>query len=287
MMSWVYCFDNDGLIDSETTSNCFNYDCLSNSKASSGNKSLQPRQLFWEFELESCEHTKRNLPSIVGLDDGGDNISVLTAEVVLDSYNSSHVEFVLEPCALEEAIRANCFRTEAANSPQKDTRWTGLHQSVMGLDCLPLCAEKYGTCCCPCVAMSHLSSPDYQQDIRKALYLIGELGGHEMADQFLLSMLVEEEVTSNVARVAFAIPGLFHDGDDFGCRKFLLCRQQFRNLFGLTEDKVSELEATKLKRKLLGSMHTDMPFQWSPFFTSYKVGARTYNCSCDSDDACY
>ena len=73
-----------------------------------------------------------------------------------------HNEFL----SLLNEVRDMDPATEAANSPQKDTRWTGLHQSVMGLECLPLCAEKYGTFCCPCVAMSHLSSPDYQQERR-------------------------------------------------------------------------------------------------------------------------
>lgn len=268
-MSRMYCADDNIFSDSDT---------------STGNKSLQPRQLFWEFELESCKHANGNLPEMVEIDHSGDNISVLTAELVPNPNNLVDIKFVLEPCALEEAIRATCFLTEAANSAQKSTRWTGLYRSVMDLECLPLCAEKYGTRCCPCVNLSHLSSPDYQQDIRKALYMIGELGGQDLADQFLLSMLVEMQLASNVAKVVFAIPGLFHDGDAFCCRKFVICREQFRNLFGLTEEKVSQLEVTKLKSKRLGSAYSDMPFLWSPYFTSYKVGARTYNCCCFSDD---
>ncbi len=211
---------------------------------------------------------------MVELDHSGDNISVLTAEHVPNPNNLVDIKFVLEPCALEEAIRATCFLTEAANSAQKSTQWTGLYRSVMDLECLPLCSEKYGTRCCPCVNLSHLSSPDYQQDIRRALYMIGELGGQDLADQFLLSMLVEMQLASNVAKVVFAIPGLFHDGDDFGCRKFVICREQFRNLFGLTEEKMSQLEVAKMKSKRLGSAYSDMPFLWSPFFRVLQSGGK-------------
>lgn len=98
-------------------------------------------------------------------------------------------------------------------------------------------------------------------------------GNESLADDFLMSMMIQSHRVGNHdgdGDLAFIVPGFKDEGE---CRKFRICREQFRNLFGLAKLALARLE-TRWKRGL--SIKEVCVFGWSPCLLSYKVGKKLY-----------
>lgn len=196
----------------------------------------------------------------------------LCSLMTVESFSSSHsptisrpFEFILDPhglaLAVKSAIKAAGLERKKGTGPT----WSANMTSVMDLDSLP-----YHSGCCPCIEMSHLSTPDYQYDIRTLYAILCLEGDESLGDQFLISCMVESDRTEG-QEPSYLVPGF---KDDNECRKFSLCREQFKNLFGLTESTSRRL---KTRWKLgLASVKEENVFGWSQNRLSYRLGATIY-----------
>lgn len=223
-----------------------------------GDEKLHPRVLQIDFDAEI------EVPKAIQIAQEPDDMSVVTTSPASDP----KLEFILDPMELEIAARLICSSLYKKTSCDKEL-FGNAH--VLELEHLPLCSQEYNTVSCPCVEMSHLASPDYQNDIRKLYFMICLEGNQSLGDEFLISMLISRSGGKR-NKVCFLVPGLYEGG---GCRKFWLCRAQFMNLFGLTQDYLGNLETRWMNRRLC-SWNDLPPFRWSETLMSYHVGNKAY-----------
>lgn len=195
---------------------------------------LWPRCLELELEVEWLEvelDTDLMKMDIIEIE-AQEEVSVMTmTDEVEVSRSIPSLEFVLAPLDLEAATKWVC-RSVNENAPDVFVSQGDLN--VLGLQHLPLCSVEYKTKACACVQMSHFASPDYQDDIRKLYCMICREGNPNLAQTFLMSMMIDTK-----SEVAFLVPG-FYEGRE--CQKFWLCRAQFCNLFGLSEMDIVRME---------------------------------------------
>ena len=248
---------------------------------------LNPRCLDNELKWEEKERdsTVRGRPPM-GINAGheDDDVSLITVSTATDSLKlptKPSIKFVLDPVELEGAVKV-ALEEACWESGSQEKHIENGHQSVLKLTHLPLCSQEYQTLFCPCVKMSHLCSTDFQDDIRKLYCAICLKGNDSLGEKFLLSMMVASRTAGGAAAVkeqqflCFQVPGLFHDGEACRCRKFELCRTQFTNLFGLSDQKMNHLVGAWLEGES-ASEDTSSPFCWTEQPVGYRVGGRFYN----------
>lgn len=199
----------------------------------------------------------------------------LCSLMTIESFSSSPsatiprpLEFILDPHGLALAAKS-AIKGTGLGGKKPPSPCSSRITSVMNLDSLP-----YHSGSCPCIEMSHLSTPDYQYDIRTLYSILCHEGNESLGDQFLMSLMVETnriEGQDPGGNPAYIVPGF---KDDNECRKFSLCREQFKNLFGLTECTTRRLQ-TRWKRGY-ASVQEETIFGWSPNLLSYRLGASVY-----------
>lgn len=238
-----------------------------------GDEMLHPRRLLFDLDAEMIEDETLSetvcVPKVIHIGPQDEELSLVTTVPALTPL-TLEPSFTLDPEELEAATRSLCLSLPNKESPNSLSPCTLM---VLDLQHLPLCSQEYKTISCPCMQMSHLASPDFQNDIRKLYCMICVEGNECMGDEFLMSMMTSRHTGSiNKECASFLIPGFIEGGE---CRKFWLCRAQFMNLFGLDNKSLCNIEMRWRQRRPTGWSHMT-PFGWSENLTSYHVGNKVY-----------
>ena len=151
---------------------------------------------------------------------------------------------------------------------------------------LPPCPNKRKkVTVCRCIELSQMVPSTYQDDIRKTYVEISKEGNHDMANEFLISMIFPKQ-SSMVStqwkpgqhQMQFIVP-CFQDNKTV--RQFKLCSGQFKRLFGLTQHRLGRL--MRLRKEEIPSIVMKEYYSqydtsherlmgWSRGYKKYRIG---------------